>query len=270
VNGANVLNGDLDLARRIERAEGLNHVAFVRAMQSRGSGEGAAWLEIGGGIASFAGVGAHLTQAFGLGLNGPVEESDLDTLVRFYQSRSTAVAVEVCNLADTSLANGLVERGCRIDEHTHVLARSLDAPAVSRIPSEVRIVDDEILEEWCDVVTMGFTEGAVDPLLRDLLLVFFAQSNSDCYAAYRDGRIVGGGTVFFVDDLAILGGASTIMESRRRGVQNDLLAARLARAAERGSTLAIVSTSPGTTSQRNALRAGFSILYARTKFVSGE
>jgi hypothetical protein len=35
----------------------------------------------------------------------------------------------------------------------------------------------------------------------------------------------------------------------------------------RGAELAVVTTTPGTVSQRNALRAGFSILYARTKYV---
>jgi len=265
-----ILNGDLELARRIERAEGLNHVEFVRAMQARSSAEDASWLEIGGGIASFVGIDAHLTQAFGLGLHGAVTDADLDELVRFYRSRSTAVAVEVCNLADTSLSNGLIARGCRVDEHTHVLVRALEGIEAPEDTSTVRIVDDSLLDEWCEVVTIGFTEGAVDSMLCDLLTVFYAQSNSECYAAWRDGRLVGGGTVFFVGDIAILGGASTVPDARRLGVQQELLARRLGSAASRGARLAVVSTSPGTISQRNALRAGFTIAYARTKFVSAE
>ena len=107
----------------------------------------------------------------------------------------------------------------------------------------------------------------MEPVLRDVLRYFHEQANSECFAAWRGGQMVGGGSVFFVDDTALLAGTSTIPEARGQGVQRDLLNARLDLAAERGAKLAVIATSPGTTSQRNALRAGFSILYARTRFV---
>jgi hypothetical protein len=46
-------------------------------------------------------------------------------------------------------------------------------------------------------------------------------------------------------------------------VQTALLRARLADAAAAGCTIAVVVTQPGSTSQQNVQREGFSLLYAR-------
>ena len=170
--------------------------------------------------------------------------------------------------ADVSLVNALISRGCRVDEHSHLLGRTLEGLASAGSDDDVRPVGDADLEEWSEVVARGFTGGGVDAGLRELLRVFHAQDNSECFSAWRDGRMVGGGSVFFVGDIAILGGTSTVPEARGRGVQRDLLRLRLERAAARGARLAVVTTTPGSISQRNVLRAGFSILYARTRFVS--
>lgn len=261
------LFGDVETAKRIERAEAANHAAYVAAMRARDGGELATTLEVGEGLAAFAGAGNPLTQAFGLGLDGPVAEEDLDRLFEFYASRGADVAVEVCNLAHVSLANALAARGCRVDEHTHVLARRAGPIESSDRGDSVRVVGEADLNEWIDVVARGFTEGIEAPAMRELLEVFHRQGNSECYAAWRDGRMVGGGSVFFVGNIAILGGASTLPRERGKGAQGDLLRHRFGRASSRGAELAVVTTAPGTVSQRNALRAGFSILYARTKYV---
>jgi hypothetical protein len=261
------LFGDIETAKRIERAEAANHVEYVTAMRVRKGGEQATAIDVGGGTAAFAGVGSPLTQAFGLGMDRPVPEAELDRLFEFYTSRGAEVAVEVCNLAHLSLANALVARGCRVEEHTHVLARRLRSVEPSERRDSVRPVGEEDLREWCDVVTRGFAEGAETPALRELLEVFHRQGNSECYSAWRGGRLVAGGSVFFVGEIAILGGTSTLAEHRGKGAQSDLVCHRLERAAARGAELAVVTTTPGTVSQRNALRAGFSILYARTKYV---
>jgi GNAT superfamily N-acetyltransferase len=68
-------------------------------------------------------------------------------------------------------------------------------------------------------------------------------------------------------DVALLAGAATLPAFRRRGVQRALLRARLADAARAGCARAIVVTQPGTTSQANAQRQGFHLLYARALLV---
>ncbi|HEU4420820.1 MAG TPA: GNAT family N-acetyltransferase, partial [Planctomycetota bacterium] len=54
---------------------------------------------------------------------------------------------------------------------------------------------------------------------------------------------------------------------RRRGIQAALLRARLADAARAGCDVAVITTQPGSKSQANAQRQGFSLLYARAILV---
>jgi ribosomal protein S18 acetylase RimI-like enzyme len=64
-------------------------------------------------------------------------------------------------------------------------------------------------------------------------------------------------------ELAQLCGAATLPASRRRGVQSALLRRRLSDAQRAGCRLAVMTTQPGSKSQENAARQGFTLLYAR-------
>lgn len=84
-----------------------------------------------------------------------------------------------------------------------------------------------------------------------------------CYLARRNGQIAGGGSIRHTAGIAQLCGASTLPNHRRNGVQAALLGARLADAARAGCELAVVTTLPGSRSQHNVQRQGFSLLYVR-------
>jgi len=81
-----------------------------------------------------------------------------------------------------------------------------------------------------------------------------------------NGAVAGGGTIILRDGIAGLFGASTLPGYRKRGVQAALLESRIARAAECGCDLVVCLAQPGSTSQRNVMRRGFSVLYTRVKF----
>lgn len=87
------------------------------------------------------------------------------------------------------------------------------------------------------------------------------------YLAEIGGEPVAAGMLFIFDDVAILAGASTVLESRQRGAQSALLAARLRFAAERGCRIATMGALPGSQSQRNAEKNCFRIAYTRTKWM---
>jgi GNAT superfamily N-acetyltransferase len=72
-----------------------------------------------------------------------------------------------------------------------------------------------------------------------------------------------------VAGVALLAGASTVPEHRKRGAQLALLDARLRYAAEHGCDLAMMGAAPGSASQRNAERHGFRIAYTRIKWRQG-
>src|SRR5436190_9540153 len=104
------------LARRLEAAEAAN---------SRGcAGQpGAALLEIGGGCAIFGGAGSPLTQAVGIGLNGPVSVAAVREIETFFHSRGAPVSIDLCPLADPSLLETLAARGCRPSQFNNVLVK---------------------------------------------------------------------------------------------------------------------------------------------------
>jgi hypothetical protein len=60
-----------------------------------------------------------------------------------------------------------------------------------------------------------------------------------------------------------LGGASTLVAHRQQGAQSALIHQRLNDAHALGCDLAVVLTTPGSTSQRNMQRRGFQLAYTR-------
>jgi hypothetical protein len=76
----------------------------------------------------------------------------------------------------------------------------------------------------------------------------------------------GGATLALREGVAGLFGASTLPAFRNRGVQTALLKERLGRAMTENCDLAVCIAQPGSSSQRNVVRQGFSVLYTRVKF----
>src|SRR5579884_3059229 len=81
------------------------------------------WIEAGGGVAAFAGVGSPLTHAAGLAMNGPVVDEELDRVERWFGERGSATAMEVCPLVDPDFLCLLGRRGYLIHEVANLLVR---------------------------------------------------------------------------------------------------------------------------------------------------
>jgi len=260
---------DKTLAVRLETAQALNQVEYAKAYNRMGLEPEAAHKKIGSGHAVFAGADSPLTQAFGLGLEGEVDDDELDELEAFFKDRGAGVNVEVCNMADMIFIQKLIERGYTISEFTHVLARPIATTEAFDVSGDyiIREVGEDEIDTYSRVVAEGFVEhGLAQDSLTDVFKVFFRQANCTCFAALNNGEPAGGGAVFIQDGVAELGGASTIPRHRNLGIQTGLLRRRLGFGASKGCDLAMVTTLPGTTSQRNVQRQGFQIVYARTKF----
>src|SRR5579872_6994317 len=105
--GFGMLYADTTLARRVEGAEAEN----ARGCSTGSDGSPAAVLDIAGGCAIFVGAESPLTQAVGLGMNGPVSASQLDRLEQFFRSRGARISIDLCPLADPGLTTALSERG---------------------------------------------------------------------------------------------------------------------------------------------------------------
>lgn len=79
------------------------------------------------------------------------------------------------------------------------------------------------------------------------------------YLAYEGAVPVGAAAMTVHEDVAVLGGASTLRPYRGRGIQSRLLRHRLRVAAELGCRLAVATASPSSPSTDNLRNAGFRI-----------
>jgi GNAT superfamily N-acetyltransferase len=267
---------DLTLARRLETTDALAGVEFARSWARFNEFTGEAFLPIAGGHAGFGGVDSPLTQAFGLGLNGPVTEAEMAALEDFYRGHKSAVNIETCPLADPSLLKLLNERGYRPIEYSNVLVRELAGLDSQARPDpqnpttnvRVRRPREDEAESYSLVVMKSFFENTeIAPEFLNIFRSCFFAAGAFFFLAEIDGVPAGGGMMSINQGVASLGGAGTLPEFRNRGVQRALLLARIALAAESGCDLAMVATNPGSGSQRNVERLGFRVVYTRTKFL---
>jgi hypothetical protein len=174
----------------------------------------------------------------------------------------------------------LSRRGYRAVEQTHVLVRPIG-------PNEPKEMSRSLRDERAEAAALGVTVAPVRPdevvtWAESVLRCFFddpaevpgsllegaiAMASIPAVSGWLarvDGRIAGGGALVMHNALALICGDGTLSEFRTQGVQTALLRARLDRARRAGCDLAVICTQPGSSSQRNAERQGFQVVYART------
>jgi GNAT superfamily N-acetyltransferase len=260
---------DLDLARRLERAEGRACLEFAEARARLYPESGATWIECAGAHAVFDGVDSPVTQSFGLGLFEPLTPATLDRIEGFFLDRGAAAVHEVSPLAGIATVDLLCTRGYRPIEHSSVLHQPVELPACKAYgPVTVREAAGEDAALWTEISARGWAQD--NPQLLAFLLGFgsvaFGREHSVQFIAELDGKPGAAGTLCLHEGVALFGGAATLPEMRRRGLQAALLEARMRYAFERGYPLAMMVTEAGSQSQRNAERKDFRIAYTRTKW----
>ena len=260
---------DLDLSRRLERAEGQACLEFAESRHRLYPERGAAWMQCAGANVVFDGVDSPVTQTFGLGLFEPLLPGALDQIERFFQDRGAVVVHEVSPLAGIPTLDLLCARGYRPIELSTVLYRPVDRPGAREDSVvTVRVAAPEESALWAEVSARGWAHD--DPDLRGFLEQFgavaFARQQSVHFIAELDGQPGAAGALSLHGGVALFGGAATVPEMRRRGLQAALLEARIRYAFEQGYPLAMMVTEAGSQSQRNAERQGFRIAYTRTKW----
>lgn len=265
---------DLALARRLEDAHTWRSIEYARACRTSHPDQ-VSIAPVAGGYAVCSGAGLPVNRATGLGMSGPVTQSDLDLIAQFFHSRGMASRVDLCPLADRSLLDLLRAGSYHLEGFLSVLLRFIsdsaaaDASLACASPDvQVRQVGSQERELWLRTVAQGFS-GREDPPqeMLDILAPNFDSRIAACFLASIDGEPAGGAAMVTHQAVAELCSDSTRLAFRNRGVQTALLRTRLAAATDAGCDLAMALTTPGTVSQRNMERAGLCLAYTRAEMI---
>ncbi len=145
------------LAARIDRAEGRLCAGIARAVAAHSPEQRSEVIEVGGGVAVFAGPGSPTNKMIGIGFDGPVDESELDRVERAFAEHRAALQAEVATLAEPGLPALLVKRGYEPLGFENVLGHvlgGLDSTPSAGILIERATADT--LAEFTDVIVRGF------------------------------------------------------------------------------------------------------------------
>ena len=267
---------DAVTAARIDRAEAGLSIAIAGFARAADPGSGQVW-ELGGGAAVLVRPGSPINKVIGVGFTGPIDERALVEVEAAWHRHGEPVRVELASVAAVEALAQLGARGYRLIGLEHVLVRRLGAEDAHRQPSADIEVDQDAPEDaWLSTLVDGFaapdgtgqpvdtyTREAVAAVMRD----FAGAPGFDRHVARLGGAVVGAATMRVHEGVALLCGASTLPAARGRGVQAALLAARLRSATLAGCALAVATTAPGSQSQRNVMRQGFTLAYVRAILV---
>lgn len=267
-----------DLAARIDRAEARQMIAIAHGAAARDASLDPFIVAVGEGAAIFAGPSSPTNKMIGIGFGEVVESALLADIERRFADRGARLQAEVSVLADPDVHAALAARGYAPAGFEHVLGHPMGA-AIAPLPAGVRVdtVGAGELAALGDVLVAAFAApdvggvggDAIPPSdeIRRWFDITMSVDGFRGYVARVDGEIAGGGSLRLDGDIAQFSGAGTLPRFRRRGVQTALLRARLADAAAAGCTIGVVVTQPGSKSQQNVQREGFSLLYARQLLV---
>ena len=260
---------DLALSRRLERAEGHACAQYAGARRRLFPDCGSEWMECSGAFVVYDGGDSPVTQSFGLGLAEPLSAAVLDRVERFFLERGAPVQLEISPFVGAAAMELLCNRRYRPIEISSVLYRSLE-PARSQLPANVRVraISHQEAGLWNEVSTQGWVHDYPEfqEFFAQNAAVITAREHSHCFLAEIDGKPGAAGALCLHEGVALLAGAATVPELRRRGLQAALLEERMHFAFDRGCDLAMMVATAGSNSQRNAERQEFRIAYTRVKW----
>jgi GNAT superfamily N-acetyltransferase len=263
---------DLDLSKRLERAEALANRRFIEAKQTAFPGTDATWIEVAGAYAMFDTAQSPLTQTFGMGVFEMPADNDFERIENFFKDRGAPVFHEISPVADQSLLIKLRERGYYPMELTNLLYRSINSDwVVEANPAlkvrKVEVDEQDAYSKLCAQAWQLPPEFA--PFFDDLGKVTAANDYVKSFVVEHNGKPIGGGNLCLSEDVALIAGDCTLPEARGQGSQLALIAARVHYAKEHGYKLMMMGALPGSTSQKNGQRAGMNIAYTRMKWTNG-
>jgi len=245
--------------RTLEDAAADNLEDYVLAYGKVAPELNARCLRIASGVAAFTGIGSPLTTV--KGASADLSTRELDEIEAFFGDHHAAtVTVEMAPWATEQTMMLLRERGYVLaGEEDVVVSRSRGAPSeatprAEAMPSQAWI---EIMQRASELPDESPTEALVSAAAQLATARLFGVRDGDRWIACAQ--------LVTYDDVVIFGNDATLPDARGRGAQTALITDRLG--ALRAGTIVMAEVAPGSGSERNYLRCGFQIAYARSQYV---
>lgn len=235
-------------------------------------------LEIGAGVVTYARGVDWICHATMMGFNDEVSEEDIIRFETFLAERGVTPKIEITNFATEGFLTSLANRRFVVTQFENVFVRRMHAvedPFGSMchpLPEGLEIVrvdpsDDAMCREHAVLVMKGFMPEPIPEEQIAIGIRSIVHPRASGFMALIDGEPAGacGMEVSEYDGMraASLWGAVVAEPFRRRGIQQAMLAHRMAYGLERGCDLAMIESKPGIATERNAVRMGFSLGYVR-------
>lgn len=248
---------DGELIDRVERAYAADCVATAQALPPALDRHVSA---IAGGWLVLMGADMYVNRLVGAGHRG-LTATELDVIEEHFADHGLVPELQLSDWTPESTLELVRERDYRADWCRDIYALSLPADRAPRPPSEITFdqVDDTTFGEWQTIHTREFAigEDAATAAEQFCRAAHLAPGATDVIARVN-GESLAVASVSMRDQVAWLGGMTTVPRARRRGLQTALLGHRLGLAVENGCDLAITAADPDSPSGRNIERAGFS------------
>lgn len=235
-----------------------------------------------GGTIARGKPGTWCNFACGVGLDGPMTDTELALAETYFTEKGLEPRMELSPYAHPEFVAQLESRGWTVRGFETVLFREI-APreqfaALHDAPAGLQIVivpkdDDAMVRTFAWTSVSGFLPDGREPTSDELALAARCVKHARTWGflAMIDGQPASAGACEVMTTpegtIAALFGLSTLPAFRRRGIQQALIAARLAFARDRGATVATIGGIPGAGTERNVRRMGFSVAYTKAIMV---
>lgn len=200
-----------------------------------------------------------VNRAFGLGLERPATEADVDAVLAAMPSGTTFYVAVAPAARPGDLSGWLQARG--LEPGWGWMSFQRPVAPVPKAATKLRlrrVENDDEAAAFARIVRAGY--GLPEAI--EQVIARAPDAGWRCWLALDDDEPVSAAGLYAEEGAAYLGFAATLPEHRGKGAQNALLATRIAWAAEHGCDVVLTETGERrddlpSNSYRNILRAGF-------------
>lgn len=253
--------------KEFELIDAVNHCNYVLTGTKKFDKKDWEFEKLDSGFMVYAGKNSPLSQAIGVGLENEISQDLIEKIEEFYFNKKCNVNIEISSIANNTLEKLFIQNNYKNIETTNLLIKQFDkSQLLDNISENIKSLEKSHIEKIAQVTTNGFTNGEENQELNELFKIYYQLEGFKVFYFKSENDIVGAGIISISGNNGILCGASTLKEFRRKGVQSELIKARINYAINMGVKNIFVLTEDGSGSEQNFLKKGFKKISSRKKY----